>query len=126
MGARSYRDLHCWQLATELKHRIYEFTSPDVVATDRRFCEQIRDAASGATRNLAEGFGRYTHAEFARFVSIARGSLMETQDLLADAAKLRYITSAQHEELDPLAHRCIGATTRLLRYLRTHPTAPRT
>jgi four helix bundle protein len=31
---------------------------------DVKFCNQIRDAASSATRNISEGFGRFHPGEF--------------------------------------------------------------
>lgn len=118
MGVRRYRDLECWQLASELKMRVYAATTADGVRRDRRFCDQIRDAARGGPRAIAEGFGRFRPADFARFLEYARASLIETQNHLDDARDCHYINDVTHSELITLADRAIGAVTGLRRYLK--------
>ena len=44
--------------------------------------------------NIAEGKGRATGRDFANFVSIAKGSLMETETYLALSTRLGYTTEA--------------------------------
>ena len=86
---------------------------------DLRFRGQLTDAAAGAPRTIAEGFGRRTHAEFARYLDFARGSLMECQNHLRDAADRRYITLEERDHLTILAKRAGGAVAALQRYLRS-------
>ena len=119
MGVRRYQDLDCWKLSNELKRRVYDFTAKPPAALDFKFCNQIREAARSAPRTIAEGFGRFRPAEFARYLEFARGSLMETHNHLADALDLKYLTAAECKELQHLADRATGATTELLKYLRT-------
>jgi four helix bundle protein len=64
--ARDFTELVCWQLARELKLLILPFAERAVVRHDFKFRAQLVDAASSATRNIAEGFGRYDHKEFAQ------------------------------------------------------------
>jgi hypothetical protein len=66
-GARHFRELVCWQLAIELKLGLYRLSEQPEVRRDLRFCDQLRDAAASAPRNIAEGFRRRSHADFARF-----------------------------------------------------------
>ena len=119
VGARTYRELHCWQLATQLKRRLYEIIAMPPAKSDFRFCDQIRDSARGGPRAIAEGFGRFRPTEFARYLEFARASLMETQSLIDDALDSGYVTQSVHDELTSLANRAIGATTNLHRYLRS-------
>jgi four helix bundle protein len=79
MGANTYRELVCWQLADELHRSIVAITAPPFVARDFKFCHQIRDASLSASSNMAEGFARRSPPDFARFLTIAKGSLAETQ-----------------------------------------------
>jgi four helix bundle protein len=116
--AKSYQDLVAWQLAYELERQVIALTAKGAVARDFRFCEQIRDAAASAPRNIAEGFGRFRPAEFARFLVIARGSLTETHHHLRSGRDRGYFSDADHERLASLAGRAAIATTRLIRYLR--------
>jgi four helix bundle protein len=117
-GARHFRELHCWQLSNELKLGIYRLSDRPEVKRDFRFHDQIRDAAASAPRNIAEGFGRRTHAEFARFLDIARGSLAECQNHLQDAVDRGYLDSAEFARLNGISERAVAATARLQRYLR--------
>ena len=118
-GVRRYQDFDCWKLSNELKRRVYDFTAKSPASLDFKFCDQIRDSARSAPRNIAEGFGRFRNGEFARYLEYARGSLMETHNHLSDGLDLKYLTSAQCRELQKLANRAIGATTELWKYLRS-------
>src|ERR1700682_1840061 len=66
MGAKRYHDLDAWKLANELKQLVYGLVDSTTARDDRKFCDQIKDSAASASRNLAEGFACYRHPEFAR------------------------------------------------------------
>jgi len=66
---------------------------------------QIRDAASSAPRNIAEGFGRYKPREFSQYLRIANGSLMETSNHLRDGVDRRYFTHLRTRTRAPV-HPC--------------------
>jgi four helix bundle protein len=117
-GARHFRELVCWQLAQELKLALYQVIETPTIRKDVRFYEQVRDAAASAPRNIAEGFGRRTHAEFARYLDITRGSLAECQNHLQDCVDRGYLAEAEFKRLNTLAERTCGAVARLQRYLR--------
>ncbi|HEY2152733.1 MAG TPA: four helix bundle protein [Vicinamibacterales bacterium] len=118
MGAHNFRELVCWQLAHELKCQVIAFTDMMPTRSDSDFCDDIRASARSGAANIAEGFGRQTHREFARFLAIARASLIETDNHLQDALDCRYLTPDEHERLSVLAVRAIKATTALQSYLR--------
>ena len=77
-GVRDFRDLVAWQLAYELKCEVYAFTSTGRVSRDFDYVNDIRSASASAPANIAEGFGRFRPLEFARFLTIAKASLVET------------------------------------------------
>ena len=54
--------------------------------------KQIEESSSCPTAHVAEGFGRFNPADFARFCVIARSSLMESQNHLLDFVDKRYIS----------------------------------
>jgi four helix bundle protein len=115
--ARRYEDLICWQLSYELQREVLAKTATGAVARDSKFCDQIREATRSASRNIAEGFGRFEPAEFRRFLRIARGSLIETHNHLRDGYDRKYFDQETHERLSRLAARATKATTRLMLYL---------
>ena len=117
-GARHFRELVCWQLARELKVALYRFAERPEVRSDFRFYSQVRDAAASAPRNIAEGFGRRTHADFARFLDVARASLGECQNHLQDAADRGYLEPDEFTNMNALAERACGAVAGLQRHLR--------
>ena len=117
-GVRDFRELVCWQLAREFKLAVYDFIKRPHVSRDFKFCDQLREAARSAPRNIAEGFGRRSHADFARLLDVARGSLAECRNHLHDAGDLGYLDAAELTDLDALASRAAGAVAALQRHLR--------
>ena len=85
---------------------------------DLKFYDQLRDSAASAPRNIAEGFGRRSHPDFARFLDVARGSLGECQNHLLDAMDRGYLTEVDFASLNTLSERACGAIAALQRYLR--------
>ncbi len=74
----SHRDLVVWQKAMDLVVDVYKladhFPRPELC----RLTSQITRAAASVPANIAEGNARATTKEYAHFLSIAKGSLMET------------------------------------------------
>jgi four helix bundle protein len=104
---------------------VFALTEEGEASRDFKFRGQLRDAVSSVARNLAEGFYRYDHPDFATFTRYARASLGETQDLLRDGRKRRFWSEAQTRPADALARRAMIGVSRLHRYLRS-TTAPST
>ena len=61
---------------------------------------QIRRAASSIPANIAEGCGRASDAEFARFLQIAMGSASELEYHLLLARDLELIDEVEHAALN--------------------------
>jgi four helix bundle protein len=121
VGARRIEDLIVWQLGNELRKRVYALSATAPASGDLRFRDQLRDAAGSVTRNIAEGFGRFGHREFARFLMIARGSLFELTDHMHDGIARGYWNSRNVSEINDLCRRTIAAVNHLVHYLRAHP-----
>jgi four helix bundle protein len=92
---RDFCDLVVWQKAMELGKRVYELTRR--FPPDERYglTSQIRRAALSVSSNIAEGHARQGR-EFANFLSIARGSLAETESQLLFAVTIGYL---KHEDI---------------------------
>ncbi len=87
-AAHSFRDLVVWQKAHEFVLAVYRLTESFPDREKFGLVHQMRRAAVSIPANIAEGFGKRSPAEKARFLNIAEGSLEEcryylilTQDL---------------------------------------------
>jgi len=56
-----------------------------------RLTAQITRAVASVPANIAEGHARSSARDFAHFVAIAKGSLMETETFLMLAVRLGYV-----------------------------------
>jgi four helix bundle protein len=92
---RSHRDLIVWQRARKLVGKCYRIGA--MLPDDEKFemTKQLRRAAVSVPNNIAEGHGRLSRADYARHVSIARGSLMEVESMLDVAVEVGYVTDDQ-------------------------------
>lgn len=124
MTARHFTELVCWQLSNELKVRIYGIIARPKVAKDFDYCDQIRKSARSAPSNISEGFGKYSAAEFRRYLNIAAGSLCETQNHLRDGLSQNYLESDEFKSIWTLATRARAATLGLMDYLKKCPRKP--
>lgn len=117
MGVSSHRDLHAWKMARELADRIAILADRGAFRKDAALEDQILRASRSIPANIAEGFGRYGAADFARFLRIARGSALETQEYLHEARVRAMIAAPDADELDTLCRRTIGSIVPLIRSL---------
>jgi four helix bundle protein len=88
----SHRDLVVWQKAMDLAVEIYRLSSRFPASEAYRLTAQITRAAASVPANIAEGRARATSRDFAHFLSIAKGSLMEMETHLTLAVRLGYVT----------------------------------
>lgn len=113
--AKDFTELVCWQLARELNMFLGEITERPKVQRNRKFCEQTNDAGSSAPRNIAEGFGRYDHKEFANFLKIAVASEFETRNNILEAFDKGYVTEEERDTGLKLTRRAIRAVVSKVR-----------
>jgi four helix bundle protein len=124
MGARRFSDLICWQLARDLPREVFRLTSKPAFDHDFKFRDQLRDAASSSRRNIAEGFGRASHREFARFLNVSVGSMNEVEDGLVESEDNGYLTRMEIDLALRLCKRARVATTRLRNSIKDNPDPP--
>ena len=96
---RDFKQLKVWEKAHILTVQVYKITKS--FPSDERFglTGQLRRAATSVPTNIAEGCGRDTERDFARFLSIAAGSASEVEYQLLLACDLGYIESESFKDL---------------------------
>ena len=82
MGIRQFTDIRTWQSSRQLARLIYDLSDAIDMQRDFALRDQLRRAALSVMNNIAEGFGRGSNADFARFLDMARGSVCEVQSML--------------------------------------------
>jgi hypothetical protein len=73
-AAQSFRDLLVWQKAHQFVLAVYRLTESFPDREKFGLSHQMRRAAVSIPANIAEGFGKRSQAEKARFLNIAEGS----------------------------------------------------
>ena len=95
MNYKGYKDLECYIKAREL--RIFISALVKKIPPQEKFLltAQIIDCSRSVSRNIAEGYGRYTFTDTRNFFIISRGSVTETMEQLTTAFDEKYITEEE-------------------------------
>ena len=94
-----YRRLRVWQGAYALSLKVYRATERFPPAERFGLTSQLRRAATSIAINIAEGSGRGSDADSARFLRMARGSLHELTCEIMLATDLGHLSVTQRAEL---------------------------
>ena len=96
---RNYRQFDIWQLAHQLALEAYHSSGEFPSGERYGLTSQLRRAAVSVPANIAEGSGRPSDADFARFLGIALGSLSEFDYHLILARDLGYVDESISKSL---------------------------
>lgn len=98
----NYKELIVWQKADELAFKIYRITKNFPKYELHGLTSQIRRSALSIPTNIVEGYARKGDKELARFISIAIGSMAETEYLLKFSNRLGYLNELDYTEIENL------------------------
>ena len=128
MGIQSYRDLLVWQKAMRVAAEAYRLSKLLPKAEQYRLTSQLLRAAASVPANIAEGHARGTRKDYPHFVSIARGSLAETETILLLLVDVELLTEERVQTALALCSETGGMLNGLLARLRaatgTQPPKP--
>ena len=97
---RDFHDLKVWGKTHQLVLAIYKISAGFPQREVYALTSQLRRAAISMASNIAEGCGRSTEAEFARFLQIAMGSASEVQYDLLLARDLGFLNNSESHQLE--------------------------
>jgi four helix bundle protein len=97
---KDFRTLLVWQKAHALTIETYRLTAGFPKDELYGLTSQMRRAAASIPTNIAEGCGRGSDADFARFLQIALGSASELEYQLILARDLGYVIPERHAALE--------------------------
>lgn len=115
---QKFQDVEAWQRARELARAIYHCSGTAPFSRDYGLSDQIRRAAVSIMSNIAEGFERGGSAEFAHFLSIAKGSAGEVESQLYVALDQGYIRDHEFSEMETLVISIKKLLAGFMKYLR--------
>ena len=94
-----FEKLDVWHKSVDFADQVYEVTRR--FPSDERFglTSQLRRAAVSVSSNIAEGSSRSSKVDFARFVEIAYGSVMEVVSQIHIAERQEFTTKEQLQDL---------------------------
>jgi len=118
-GVQRFMDLRAWQACVAYKKAIYRVCEKEPLVNDWKRRGQLEESVAGPPGHLAEGFGRFSPLDFARFAVMARASLLESQNHLIDLVDRGYISDQQRMALNGLAENALQEVTGLLEYLQS-------
>lgn len=119
--AKTIEELEIFQEARKLAKEIYKITRNSKFNKDRSLKDQIRRSVVSIISNVAEGFERKSRIEFARFLSIAKGSCGETRAQLIVALDQCYVSETDYRILSESCLQIGRMTGSLIVYLKKNP-----
>ena len=94
-----FEKLEVWKRSINFADRVYEVTRGFPAEERFGLTSQMRRAAVSVSSNIAEGSGRNTDKNFAHFISIAYGSVLEVLSQTEIAMRQSYIPRKLRDEL---------------------------
>jgi four helix bundle protein len=95
----NFKLLTVWQRAVDLATAAYRITNELPIEERYGLVSQIRRCAVSVSANIAEGAGRGTDGDFARFIRMALGSACELETLVTIAAQTGLAEHAEAAEI---------------------------
>jgi len=97
---KNFRDIKVWHKAHNLTLKVYKITETFPREEIYGLTSQVRRAAASIPTNIAEGSGRSSDAELARFLEIAFGSTSEVEYLLLLSKDLSLLDTSTYERIN--------------------------
>ncbi|MCU4157936.1 four helix bundle protein [Carboxylicivirga sp. A043] len=118
MYTYNFEKLEIWQLSRQLVRKIYQTTGSFPKEEQFGLTNQLRRASVSISSNIAEGSGRISNKDKARFIEIAFTSLLEVVNQLILANDLTFIDEKQlivfREEINELSNKLNAFHKKLL------------
>lgn len=93
---KSFEELECWKAAVEVRKFIAEIIKKYPATEKYDLIDNMKRASRSATRNIAEGYGRFHYKENIQFCRHSRGSLYELVDDLITSKDENFISDEEY------------------------------
>jgi len=116
---KNFKKLKVWQKAHRLTLDVYKASTTFPREELYGLTSQIRRSCLSIPSNIAEGCGRGSDTDFARFLQISMGSSSEVEYLLILSRDLQILTSDYYETLSDDVIQVKRMLTSLIKTLRS-------
>lgn len=99
---RNFKNIKAWQYADDLAVLVYSKTKSFPREELYGITSQLRRAVVSIPANIAEGANREHKKEYLHFLSVAMGSMAETEYLLHLSRQLEYLEDDEYKKLEDL------------------------
>ncbi|MFP4409980.1 four helix bundle protein [Coleofasciculus sp.] len=89
---KDFKDLKIWEKGMRIAQKCYSLTKIFPKEETYGMIQQIRRAAVSIPANIAEGYGRRSSGDYARFLNIAQGSVNELETHLLLSVRIKFCT----------------------------------
>lgn len=115
----NFKRMIVWQKAMQFACSVIDLTEKLGTGNHHyKLIDQIEGSAASVPQNIAEGKGRITDKDFARFLTYSRGSLYETITLLNLFYMKKWMTRDALDTLEELGEEIVKMINGLLRKLK--------
>ena len=97
-----FEKLNVWHKSRELVSKVYDLIDQFPQKEEYSLAKQIRRSVVSVSANIVEGTSRHSKKDFARYIEISYGSLVETLNHLYIAQDRKYIQLSEIENIKPL------------------------
>lgn len=116
---QNYKDLKVWQKAHQLTLAVYKESKGFPKDELYSLTSQLQRSTSSIPANIAEGCGKNTQLDLARFLNIALGSANESEYFILLSKDLNYLSIANYEVLSDLVNEVKAMLISLISKVRT-------
>jgi four helix bundle protein len=115
---KGFKDLKVWRKAHEMTVAVYQVTRTFPREEVYGLTSQLRRSAASIGANIADGCGRRSDGEMARFLQISRGSASEIEYHVLLARDLGYLGESEFRRLSLQADELQRMLTALIQRFR--------
>ncbi len=117
---KSFEDIEAWQLARELVKEMFIVFNENKLKKEYELMSQFKKANLSIMNNIAEGYGKFSNADFIRFLDYASASASEVKSMLYVMDDLNFINSNDaclyRNKVDVIQSKILS----LIKYLKNH------